>query len=517
MADSTGCNDTNLAANPVYVALNCPKMSIPLAKKPSVHMLSADHRTALVAELNAWKTKFGAKAQAQGLLPPPSNSSSIDEDHLQRWLDNKIAVEEASKNNPHAAFDLNNKFALMTEAEFAAYVQGSFEQGNESQRYLTEASIVASSIDWTTGICMPPVRDQGQCGSCWAFAATGVAEMGHCIATGHLLDLSEQQVTSCSTNGGSQGCDGGFSWYAIDYASQTGLCLDSAWPYLSGTSSNTGTCNNQCTKKTLAIGTSVRVSGENALATALNKQPVSVTVTAGNAVWQHYTGGVVTQCPSVTSDHAVIAVGYDGQSYKLRNSWGAGWGEGGYIRVQRGVGGVGMCNVVGAVSFPQVTAKSPCDIADGHTVTLQADTINYLTHCWDCIPGELFPDSATLHVSDSNSRFVKWKVFNTGTGKLVFQAETGNYLARCSGCTPNSKVTDQAFVHVPDWHGQPWAQWTCVDIGGGKIALQADSGNFLSRCSLCEVGAKVTDTATVHMTTWENAPYAQWKLLDVTP
>ncbi|KAF0696184.1 Aste57867_13044 [Aphanomyces stellatus] len=232
MADSTGCNDTNLAANPVYVALNCPKMSIPLAKKPSVHMLSADHRTALVAELNAWKTKFGAKAQAQGL-------------HYLTW------------------------------------------------------------------------------------------------------------------------CDGGFLWYAIDYASQTGLCLDSDWPYTSGTTRKTGACNNQCKKKKLAIGKSVRVSGESAVDLALNTQPVSVTVTAGNSVWQHYQSSIVTQCPKAQSDHAVVAVGYDGQSYNLRNSWGASWGEAGYIRLQRGVGGAGMCNVVGGASFPQIRAmpvvQSPCD------------------------------------------------------------------------------------------------------------------------------------------------------------
>ncbi|KAF0715200.1 hypothetical protein As57867_002650, partial [Aphanomyces stellatus] len=198
--------------------------------------------------------------------------------------------------------------------------------------------------------CVSPVRNQGQCGSCWAFSAAGVAESANCLVTGQLLDLSVQQVVSCSTNGGSEGCNGGWPWYAIDYTAN-GLCLAKDWPY----SATTGSCNVQCTKQKLAIGTSVRVSGEDALATAITNQPVSVTVEAGNAAWQNYRGGVVTQCPGAQSDHAVIAVGYDSQSYKIRNSWGASWGEAGYIRLQRGVGGVGTCNVVDGVSFPQIS------------------------------------------------------------------------------------------------------------------------------------------------------------------
>ncbi|KAF0690849.1 Aste57867_17804 [Aphanomyces stellatus] len=121
----------------------------------------------------------------------------------------------------------------------------------------------------------------------------GVSEMGHCIVTSQQFVLSEQQVTSCSTDGGSPG--------------------SSDWSF-------TGSCSNKCTKKKLSIGTSVSISGDDTLATALNTQPVSVSVEAGNSVWQNYQGDVVTQCPGAQSDHAVIAVGYDGQSYKVRNS-----------------------------------------------------------------------------------------------------------------------------------------------------------------------------------------------------
>ncbi|KAF0691732.1 Aste57867_17096 [Aphanomyces stellatus] len=350
-----------------FATLFLATSSAAAATVPTIESLSADDHASLVAELAQWKIDFGDIAKAQGLLPPTANTRSLDDvvaDELQRLLNNKYAVEVARKNNPQAQFGTNHKFALMSEAEFATYVKGSFKQANRSLRALPEAKLdvidtAANNVDWTTGSCMPPVRDQGQCGSCWAFSATGVAEMGHCITTGQLFVLSEQQVTSCSTDGGSQGCDGGWPWYAIDYVAKTGLCLDSDWPYTSGGSGQTGSCSTSCSKKKLSIGSSVRISGEDALASALTTQPVSVTVEAGNSVWQNYQGGVVTQCPGAQSDHAVIAVGYDGQSYKVRNSWGAGWGEAGYIRLQRGVGGVGTCNVVDGASYPQLSKPTP--------------------------------------------------------------------------------------------------------------------------------------------------------------
>ncbi|KAF0715547.1 Aste57867_3324 [Aphanomyces stellatus] len=337
------------------------------AMAPSVKTLSAKDRASLVEELTQWKAKFGGIANAQGLLPPPSNAGGVDDtinDHLQRLMNNKLAVEAARQNNPKATFSTDNKFALMTEAEFAAYVKGSFDEStrllrSSAQSKLPPTGVAAASIDWTTGSCMPPIRDQGQCGSCWAFSAVGVAEMGHCIATGEFVDLSEQQVTSCCTEGGSRGCMGGRSAHALNYVAINGLCMNSDWPYTSGQSGDTGWCNNNCTKKKLAIGKPVAVQGEAALVTALNVQPATVLVEAGNSVWQNYQGGIVTQCPGAANDHAVIAVGYDGQSYKVRNSWGTNWGEAGYIRLQRNAGGNGMCNVVSEIDFPQLVSTTP--------------------------------------------------------------------------------------------------------------------------------------------------------------
>ncbi|RHY22217.1 hypothetical protein DYB32_009565, partial [Aphanomyces invadans] len=114
-----------------------------------------------------------------------------------------------------------------------------------------------------------------------------------------------------------------------------------------------------CTKQQLSIGETVRVKGEAALDAVLNTQPPSVLVEAGNSVWMNYEGGVITHCPGSYSDHAVVAVGYDEGSYKLRNSWGADWGEAGHIRVKRGVSGKGTCNVAEDVVFPKIEGSTP--------------------------------------------------------------------------------------------------------------------------------------------------------------
>ncbi|KAF0703018.1 hypothetical protein As57867_005373, partial [Aphanomyces stellatus] len=329
------------------------------AAKQSVHDLSAQELAVLGADLADWEAKYGTLAQERGLIPSAVTTRSANDsltEKLQRLLDTKLAVVEVSKANPDAVFSADNMFALMNEQEFKTYVSVSFQQGGQHLRnakevQVPEPAVKALAVDWTSK-CNPPVRNQGSCGSCWAHSAVGAAEAAHCLATGQLLSLSVQQVTSCSTQGGSAGCQGGYPWYAIDYTAQ-GLCLDSDWPY----TAQTGSCNRQCNKQQLSIGSSVRTSGESGLSNALNNQPVSVVVEAGNNVWKNYRGGVVSQCPGAQSDHAVIAVGYDGQSYNVKNSWGAGWGESGYIRLARNGGGSGTCNVVEAPSFPQLQSN----------------------------------------------------------------------------------------------------------------------------------------------------------------
>ncbi|RHY25941.1 hypothetical protein DYB32_007999 [Aphanomyces invadans] len=192
--------------------------------------------------------------------------------------------------------------------------------------------------------------------------------------TGELLDLSEQQVVSCSTNGYNMGCNGGFEDAALDYITAEGVCLESDYPYTSGDANDTGVCSNSCGKIKLQVGSTVRVNGEVDTIMALNYQPVSVAVEAGNAEWMNYRSGIITQCPGAISDHAVIAVGYDPWSIKIRNSWGADWGEAGHIRLQRGGAGKGTCNVVEFVSFPNIGGVTPKPTPAPTTTTAKPKT-----------------------------------------------------------------------------------------------------------------------------------------------
>ncbi|KAF0690783.1 hypothetical protein As57867_017795, partial [Aphanomyces stellatus] len=118
-----------------------------------------------------------------------------------------------------------------------------------------------------------------------------------------------------------------------------------------------------------------------------------------------------------------------------------------------------------------------------------------------------------VHVTNPQaSPWAEWKVYNTGDGKIVLKADTNNYLARCNNCAPGAAYPDEAFVHVNDWHGKPWAQWSCVDVGGGKVALQSDSGHFLARCNNC-VKSIYPDSGFVHPPTSTVGSWAQWTIV----
>merc|ERR1712127_1085690 len=180
-----------------------------------------------------------------------------------------------------------DQFSHLTNEEFkAAYTggQGGSTIGSDDA-HLGELEIgeIASSVDWSTDkSVVNPVKDQGQCGSCWAFSAVGTVESAYAIAAGKLGSYAEQQLVDCDTNGGSQGCNGGFNQYGIEYIGQTGIAAESSYPY----KATDGTCRASSVSKTLAAGSVSgyqSVSKTNAgLQSALNTSPVSVTVDADN-------------------------------------------------------------------------------------------------------------------------------------------------------------------------------------------------------------------------------------------
>ncbi|EQC34861.1 hypothetical protein SDRG_07662 [Saprolegnia diclina VS20] len=334
--------------------------------------ISDAERRELTRDLSRWQSTFGN----DGRLRASMVGAESNENLLARLKASKDKVPELRVANPHATFSHLTKFALLNNAEFAKYVSGPMPTASPVPGVDRDVGNATDMVDWTTynnmtTTCVLPPKNQGACGSCWAFAATEVVASAHCIATGVLPDISAQQVTSCSKNDGSDGCNGGTVEGAIDWivSQQPQLCSSSALPYTSGLSGDTGTCNATCNSSVaLAVGATISIAGESALETQLRVQPVSVSVAGENDVWRLYVRGVISACPDVRSDHAVLAVGYGTTDdeyrlpyFKVRNSWGADWGEGGDIRLQRGVGGAGTCNVAESVSYPTIVrpTKTP--------------------------------------------------------------------------------------------------------------------------------------------------------------
>jgi C1A family cysteine protease len=262
-----------------------------------------------------------------------------------------------------------NKFADLTPTEFQAfYVTGGFtrEALGHSGPDLTHFrwrrnSSLPASVDWTQKGAVTPVKNQGQCGSCWAFSTTGSLEGATFLANGTLFSLSEQQLVDCAGSTGNQGCNGGLMDDAFQYIHNNGgITTEANYPY----TAVDGTCNTAKAAQvvaTVSTFTDVPTNSDAALMNAIAQQPVSVAVEADQNSFQLYSSGVMTAACGTALDHGVLAVGYGstgGQDfYKVKNSWGSDWGMSGYILLGRGPqynGGAGQCGILSAASYPNV-------------------------------------------------------------------------------------------------------------------------------------------------------------------
>lgn len=214
-----------------------------------------------------------------------------------------------------------------------------------------------SRVDWVEQGAVTPVKDQGQCGSCWTFSTTGSLEGAYQSASGNLVALSEQQLVDCCKVDGDSGCGGGDMDSAFTYFESHRICSEDSYAY----KQMSGTCQEDTCSEVIPQGgvigfKDVPANDEHALMEAVAQQPVSVAVQAGQKAFQMYDSGILTQSCTANVDHAVLLVGYgteDGVDYwKIKNSWGANWGEDGYIRLQRGVAGEGECGIDVMPSYP---------------------------------------------------------------------------------------------------------------------------------------------------------------------
>ena len=286
-----------------------------------------------------------------------------ERDYREGVYDANVAVIEQHNAGNRSWTMAVNKFADLTGAEFAAKYTGGLNKPKRSLRKqgvtLVNTTALPTSVDWEAKGAVTPIKNQEQCGSCWAFSTTGSVEGAWFIAKGQLVSLSEQQLVDCSGPEGNQGCNGGLMDYAFQYIiDNKGITTEAAYPYTAAD----GTC--QAAGKPVAATLSgfkdVTPNSETALLTAIVQQPVSVAVEADQSVFQFYSGGVMDSACGTQLDHGVLAVGYGTEGgkdyYKVKNSWGADWGMQGYILLGRGAkfSGAGQCGIQMDPSYPIV-------------------------------------------------------------------------------------------------------------------------------------------------------------------
>ncbi len=224
------------------------------------------------------------------------------------------------------------------------------------------------SVDWVKAGAVTPVKNQGQCGSCWSFSTTGALEGAYYNTYGTLTSFSEQQLVDCDNRkhgGKDMGCNGGLMDNAFSWIEKNGgLCTEEDYPYFSGDTKSPGDCKTSCDvvgNSAVTEFTDVRSNSDIDMMTALTKQPVSIAIQADQKDFQLYKSGVFTGSCGTKLDHGVLAVGYgtlDGEDYyKVKNSWGTTWGDNGYILLGRGDQynkGKGQCGMLQQASYPEV-------------------------------------------------------------------------------------------------------------------------------------------------------------------
>jgi C1A family cysteine protease len=304
--------------------MNAKTLAVLLAVMGAVSVLYNQTQTeTTLTEFQSWKNKYNVKFE-----------SMFEEAYRERIFMENLAKINLHNANEHKSYEMGiNQFTGLTQEEFVEQYLGTIVP-TQTQAVESDEVVALGDVDWTTQGAVTGVKNQGSCGSCWAFSTTGALEGLSKIAYGSLQSFSEQQLVDCSGSYGNMACNGGLMDNAFKYVRDKGIVHEDEYPYKG--------VKQACSKD----GGAFKVSGYtdvnncNTLTTALTGRPVSVAVDATN--WSAYKSGVFNNC-ATKLNHGVLLVGSTAQYWRVKNSWAASWGENGYIRLAPG-NTCGLCN-----------------------------------------------------------------------------------------------------------------------------------------------------------------------------
>jgi cathepsin L len=250
-----------------------------------------------------------------------------------------------------------NEYADLTLHEFVQTMNGVVVSHEaQGELHVPDVNADPDTVDWRTQGYVTPIKNQGQCGSCWSFSATGSTEGAHFKATNQLVSLSEQNLVDCSKSYGNNGCNGGLMDDAFKYIiANKGIDTEASYPY----TAKDGVCHFTASDvgATISSFKDIPKGDEGALMDAVaTVGPISVAIDAAHSSFQLYKSGVYYEpaCSATRLDHGVLAVGYgasNGQDYWLvKNSWGMTWGDQGYIMMSRNKNN--NCGIATMSSYP---------------------------------------------------------------------------------------------------------------------------------------------------------------------